>query len=252
MNEQNNGCDPSAPWCDTCSLRLLPLFKSFSPSELRSMQDLKIAHRVAPAKTILVRNNESSGQVFTLFSGWAFRHTSLPDGRRQILNVLLPGDMIGLYATLIGQPYFSVQTATEVSYCVLDERRLRAMSKAQHGLGIRVAELALREVATLELRLTVVGQCSAEERTAYFLLDLYHRLQGRHLVRDHQFGLPLTQQELADALGLNIIHLNRVLRRLRERGLVTIQRGKVTVHDMAGLQRMVPLTPMAGGQWPLL
>src|SRR5690242_13971610 len=104
MSEQSDGggAPAAAPWCDACPLRQFPLFRDFSPDELRFMRKAKTAHLVAPAQTTLIREGEQSSQVFTLFTGWAVRYKILADGRRQILNVLLPGDTIGLYAALIG------------------------------------------------------------------------------------------------------------------------------------------------------
>jgi CRP-like cAMP-binding protein len=91
--------------------------------------------------------------------------------------------------------------------------------------------------------LTRIGQCDAEERVTWLLLDLHTRLQRRGLATDHSFSLVLRQQHIADLLGLNVLHLNRVLRRLRGRELVTITRREVILQDILALQQLAMIQP---------
>jgi CRP-like cAMP-binding protein len=242
-----------APWCEECPLRRLDLFEDFSPSELGFMQGFKIAHRVAQAGATLMKEGSADGHLYTLFTGWAFRYKLLPDGRRQILNVLLPGDTIGLDAVIGDPPYYSVQAATDISYCVLDAiRKLPVLFRDHPSLALKLTRIALRERQGIDRRLTLTGRCAAEERIASFMLDAYDRLAARGLVRDHSFLLPMTQNQLADALGLNIIHLNRMLRRLRECGLLLIQDREARLLDLEQLRRLAPIHGGLTHRRPLL
>jgi CRP-like cAMP-binding protein len=110
----------------------------------------------------------------------------------------------------------------------------------------RLLWLMQRERRFLDLKLTTIGQCSAEERIATALLHLYERLQQIGLVRDDTFTLPLTQQHLADVLGLHVIHINRVLRRLRQKRLITTIGRDIRLNDMVSLREMVPLRHLCG------
>jgi CRP-like cAMP-binding protein len=231
-----------APWCDTCPLRALSLFEDFGREELDVMMRFKVAHRHAPRGATLVRDGDASGQLYTLFSGWALRHRLLPDGRRQIIRVVLPGDTIGLDGLFLEPPQYSVQAASDVTFCVLDGRLVPEMFAMLPRLGRRLTRLALLEQRALETHLSVVGRCSAEERIAFAFLDIHGRLVTRRLINGDTFRLPITQQQLADFAGLNIIHTNRVLRRLRERGIMTIQSHMVQIHELAALRRLAPLS----------
>jgi CRP-like cAMP-binding protein len=224
-------------------LRALALFEEFSRDEIEFMRRFKVAHRHAESGKTLIRYGESNGQLYTLFSGWAMRHRLLPDGRRQILQILLPGDLIGLDGIFLDAPQYSVQAATDITFCVLDTRLLAEMPFIQSRLSRRITKVALIEHRMLETLLTIIGRCNAEERIAYFILDLHTRLSRRRLIDGESFAFPLTQQQLADAVGLNIIHTNRVLRRLRMRELLTIHHHRAEIYDLAGLRRLAAFAP---------
>jgi CRP-like cAMP-binding protein len=228
------------------------MYNDFSADELGFMRGLKIAHRVCPAGTVLLHEGAALEHLYTLYTGWAFRYKLLRDGRRQILNILLPGDTIGLDIILSSRPHYAVEAATDLTYCVLDVRQLPQLFEKHAGLARRLAGLAVRERRFLDRRVALAGRCSAEERIAAFLLGLYDRLEPRGMARDNAFTLPLTQQQLADALGLNVIHLNRMLRRLRESGVVTIEEREVRIEDAERLRRIAPLQGGLAGEEPLL
>jgi len=233
-----------------CQLRTLPLFESVRGEEWPTMDCLKAAPRYAARDTGLLREGEVNGHVHTLLSGWAFRYKLLSDGRRQLLGIILPGDAFGLEAFLGMTSNHSVQTVSDVTYCAIDRRLLVELSEATPRIGRLIVELLVRERQSLEARLACVGRCNAEERIAYFLLDLHSRLKRRQLAKDDTFNLPLTQQQMADSLGLNIIHTNRVLRRLRDRGLFELQDHRLAIRDMAGLRRLAGMRIEAESPWP--
>src|ERR1700733_15115138 len=89
--------------CFECTLRACGLFKPITPNELGAINEIKRDHLVLPAGAEIVRAGDDSPEIYTLYSGWAFRFKMLPDGRRQILNFLLPGDLLRLHAVLFGR-----------------------------------------------------------------------------------------------------------------------------------------------------
>ncbi len=229
--------------CADCHLRRLPHFRDFGDDQLRTVDHLKLGHRRAERDAVLLSAGEEAAPIFTLFIGTAFRLRLLPDGRRQLLGILLPGDTVGL-ETLLGEPpAYSVQAASDVTMCLLDAPRIAQRMTAEPWLRQRIYALLCREREASDELLTRIGQCDAEERVIWLLLDLHARLQRRGLATDHSFSLALTQQQIADLLGLNVIHLNRVLRRLRGRQLVTITGRKVVLQDIPALQRLAAVQP---------
>lgn len=236
---------PSAtavPFAD-CHLRQLPSLQDFSDDELRTVEQLELGHRRAERDAVLLRAGEEAAPTFTLFTGWAFRFRLLPDGRRQLLGILLPGDTVGL-ETLLGEPpAYSVQAASDVTMCLLDAPRTAQCMIVEPWLRQRIFAMLCKEREAADELLTRIGQCDAEERVTWLLLDLHTRLQRRGLATDHSFSLALRQQHIADLLGLNVIHLNRVLRRLRGRELVTITGRKVILQDIPALERLATIQP---------
>jgi CRP-like cAMP-binding protein len=116
------------------------------------------------------------------------------------------------------------------------------MFLVQPRLARRLTRLALLEERALETRLTVIGRCRARERIAFFFLDIHDRLSRRHLINGNGFRFPVTQQQVADFLGLNIIYTNRVLRELRNRGIMTVHNHKVEIHQLASLRHLAPIS----------
>lgn len=168
------------------------------------------------------------------------------------MRILLPGDIVGL-ETLLGEaPAYSVQAASDVAMCLLDGPRTAQRMVAEPWLRQRVFALLCRDREDSDELLTRIGQCDAEERVSWLLLDLHARLQRRKLATENSFSLALTQQQIADLLGLNVIHLNRVLRRLRGRQLVAITGRKVALHDIPALQRLATVEPARRAQSVLL
>lgn len=229
--------------CVDCHLRQLPTFVDFGEGQLGTVEQLKVGHRRAERDAVLLGAEDDAAPLFTLFSGWAFRFRLLTDGRRQLLGVLLPGDTVGLECLLGGVPGYSVQAASDVAMCVLDAPRTAQRMMSEAWLRERIFALLCHERQAADELLSRIGQCDAEERVAWLLLDLHARLQRRGYATDQSFSLALTQQHIADLLGLNVIHLNRVLRRLRSRNLIEIAGRKVTLRDLPALQHLAAIPP---------
>ncbi len=213
---------------------------------------LRVERRVAPRNVSMAQAGDVGIRVRIIVSGWAYRYRTLHDGRRQILNVLLPGDTFGL-ETLFGQPArTSVQTSTALTYLAVSAADLIGAFDLLPEFRRHLFEIILTEKVALEDWLVRLGQSDAEERTAELLISLYNRLQLRGLASGQSFALELTQQEMADVLGLHAIHVNRVLSRLRARKLLSIRGKTVSLHDLQGLAELVPPLSHAGPSPQLL
>jgi CRP-like cAMP-binding protein len=224
--------------CHQCALRGRGLFKPVTAEELEVINDMKKEHLQLPAGSEILRAGEESPELFTLYSGWAFRHKTLPDGRRQILNFLLPGDLIGLQAAMFDAALHSVEALTDVQLCKLPRRKVWALFGQMPGLAFDVTWLGAREESIVDENLTSAGRRTAAERVAALIVALYKRARALDLVTDDTFEFPLTQQHIADALGLSLVHTNKTLARLRRMGMFKRNNGTITLLNPRVLERV--------------
>lgn len=204
----------------------------------------------------IIRAGEHPTRTFRLHSGWAMRERLLAGGRRAILSVYLPGDVIGLDGLFAARPTDGVAALTPMICHALPLDDLARAMEQDPALALRIAHLLDRERRRAERQAVSNMRCDAEERLATFLLDLFDRLRGSELVTGLSFRLPLTQQQIGDCLGLTVVHVNRVLRHLREQGVVLAKRNTAVITDLDRLRRLartadaLPAEETAGGAAP--
>jgi CRP-like cAMP-binding protein len=227
------------------------LFKPITPNELGAIIDIKRDHVALRAGTEIIRAGDECPEIYTLYSGWAFRFKTLPDGRRQILNFLLPGDLVGLQAAMFDAAQYGVEALTDVELCLLPRRKVWALFDEMPGLAFDVAWLGSREEGYVDDNLTSTGRRTAAERIAALIISLYKRAKALGLVENDTFEFPLTQQHVADALGMSLVHTNKTLARLRRMGMYSRANGTMTLTNPRVLQRIaqhfdeeIPLRPL--------
>lgn len=221
--------------CEECPLRPLKVFREFTPTELRFVSSFKTGELTADTGATILSEGSHSAHLFTVLSGWAFRLKTLPDGRRQILNYLLPGDLVGLQGSVIGEMDHSVEALTPIVLCVFQRDRLDELFRSHPGLAFDVTWLASREERMLDEHLLSVGRRSALERAAYLIAFLHHRAGMLGPSAGGKRPIPLTQQHVADTLGLSIVHTNKTLRKLADRKLIKWRDRGCEVTDAEGL-----------------
>ena len=228
--------------CRDCPLRALPLFINHTPEELELVQSLKRGNlRLGPDQS-LIREGQSDAPLYTLTEGWAFRYKTLRDGRRQILSFLLAGDFIGVQQKMSDAAAHGVDTLTDAVFCVFQRDALWDLHRRSPSMGFNVTWLTAHEESLVDDTLLSVGRRSAEERIATLLILLFKRaaaLQADHGVDGVPF--PLTQQHIADGLGLSLVHTNKTLRKLEKRGLHRISNGRLYMRDVRALARAADL-----------
>ena len=227
--------------CLACPLRLKPAFKDKPDDEVRFIQAMKVDHRLVQAGGDIIHPGQEDAELYTLFSGWAFRYKSLPDGRRQILNFLLPGDLVGLQASLLSAAQHGIEALTDVELCVFPRKRVWDLFVRMPSLSYEIAWLGSREESLIDENLTSVGQRSASERIAAMVISLYRRADALGLVVDGGFAFPLSQQQLADALGLSLVHTSKTWSRLRRSGLFSIASGRLRLLNPRLTARMASI-----------
>ena len=224
--------------CYDCKLRAYGLFKRISAEELDSIREIKREHLQLPAGSEIIRIGDAAPEVFTLYAGWAFRYKMLSDGRRQILSFLLPGDLLGLQAAMFDAAQHGIEALTEVQLCLLPRRKVWALFGEMPALAFDVAWLGSREESHVDENLTSAGRRTATERTAALIVMLYKRAKALGLVVDDTFLFPLTQQHIADALGLSLVHTNKTLARLRKMGMFARMNGSLTLTNPRVLEKI--------------
>jgi len=201
--------------CDRCPLRGQKIFRPFTKKELAFVKSFKTGELSAEAGTMLFLEGTNSAHLYTVLSGWAFRYKSLPDGRRQILNYALPGDFIGLQGSVLTEMEHSIEALTDMVLCVFQREGLWRLFETHAGLSFDVTWLAARSEQILDQQLLSVGRRSAAERCAHLLLHLAQRVSEVGLsTSSSKFRVPITQQHIADTLGLSLVHTNRTLAKL--------------------------------------
>lgn len=189
-----------------------------------------------PAGQELVHEGQTGHSAYILQSGWACSYKLLADGGRQIINFPLPGDFLGLRSVLLRTSDHAFAALTDIVVSSVSGPRMLEVFNDNPRLAAAVLWAASRDEAMVVEHLVNIGRRSAIERTAHFFLELFERLRLVELATSKGFACPLNQYVLADALGLSAIHINRVLRQLRERQLLTLKGRRVVVHDLAALK----------------
>jgi CRP-like cAMP-binding protein len=213
-------------------------FVPLSERELGCLTEIQSApFHVAPG-TELVHQGEAEHVAYILQAGWGCSFKLLHNGERQIITFPVPGDCVGLRSILLRTADHSFSALTDAVVSRVEVSRMLQIFNELPHLGEAVLWATSRDEAIVVEHLASIGRRNSLERTAHFFLELYDRLQLVGLTTADEFACPLTQYHLADALGLSAIHVNRVLRELRERGLITFQEQVVTIHDPVELKEL--------------
>lgn len=230
--------DPDSPL-----IRKLGAFVALSEAELSVLASLHRRRRSFVAGRDLVQQGQSGQAAYILASGWASSYKILPDGTRQIVDVQIPGDFLGLRSVLLHTSDHNIEPITEIEVSeVLASDLLDAFARTPR-LAMAVLWAASRDEAMVVEHLVGLGRRDAHGRMAHFLLELGARLALVGMGGRAGYECPLTQYLLADALGLSAVHVNRVLRQLREDGLVTFRDGHVAFDDYDRLVALAEFDP---------
>jgi CRP/FNR family transcriptional regulator len=243
---------PCPKQCKDCRLRGLNVFNAVTPQELAFIQDFRSGTGVAAAGTSIISEQNPNGKLFTLYAGWAFRYKTLSDGRRQILNFLLPGDLIGLQQEFADGASHGVEALTDVALCVFPRDGLWDLFRQFPSLGYDVTWLSAREEGMVDENLLTNGRRTAAERVAMLLIHLYRRVERLGLATQGSIEFPVNQQHIADALGLSLVHTNKTLRRLLQLGLHELRDGRLHLLNPRALHRLADYYDLPLRRVPLL
>lgn len=212
-----------------------------SDDDRRALDDVAPAPRPFYAGDQLVPECAATDHLHFVVEGWALQFKTTPDGEQQVVGLVLPGDLANIDSLLFDRPDFGVRAITRVTAVPVPRDRLLALAAERPGIARALTWTALVENAGLIQWAFCLGRQGARERLAHLLCELAVRL-GR-AGDAARFDLPMTQEHLADALGLTAVHVNRVLQRLRADRLIATASRSVTVPDTARLRELCDFDP---------
>src|SRR5579875_2696963 len=167
--------NPPNEACARCRLRRLPAFARNSAEQVAYIQELKVGELALPAGQTVLREGQIAERVFTLLVGWAFRYKTLPDGRRLILNFLLPGDLVGLQAKLFSESGTGIETLTDAILCAFSRNRIWDIYRTFPDLAFDMTWLCAHEERMVDDALLSVGRRSAQQAVAWLIVHLWER-----------------------------------------------------------------------------
>ena len=223
---------------DSALTRKLSAFVKLSDEELDLLSDLRSRAVKIERGRELAEEGETNPKAFVLQAGWGCSYKIMPDGGRQIIAFPIPGDCVGMHSMLLRTSDLSFSALTDVEVSPIEAPRLLEAFQTHPRLAAAFLWTVARDKAMIIEHLASIGRRNAVERTACLFLELAERLRLVGLATDQGFSCPLNQYVIADALGLSAIHVNRVLRQLREQGLMTVRSGEVVIHDEKGLRSL--------------
>lgn len=218
-------------------------FVSLTAQDMDVVGGWLTAHRKVPRARPLRREADSVTGVYFLLEGWVCSSLMLRNGRRQIVNVHLPGDILGFPSLVLPASGETLEAITDIKVSLIPTAAIGKLFEHNPRLAAGLFLSTQKDCAALMQKLSWVGAANAVERMAAFLLDLFLRLDAANAVSDGRFDFPLTQPQLGELLGLTAVHVNRTLKRLDQTGFILRGRGWLQILDLDGLRSLAPNLP---------
>ena len=219
--------------CARCPLQGMPGLRELDDEQIAYMEDFKTGEIEVDRGEILIEQGEKLDRLFTLTEGVLIRYRCLDDGRRQIVNFMFPGDLVGLQSAFDELSTNSVEALLKSRVCVFEQPRYEGLIAKYPRLGYDVTWLAAKEETALEEHLVALGRRSAKERVAYLAVWLVERAKEVGMAGEkNRLSLPIRQAQIADMLGLSLVHTNRTIKALDRDGLVIWQPSEIHVPDL--------------------
>jgi CRP-like cAMP-binding protein len=191
----------------------------------------------------LICEGDTVNSVRLILSGWLCRYKTLEDGRRQIVNFILPGETCDAYAYLLSVMDHSIASLTPVVYAEVKRPQFEALVAHDRSLAEAFwCETLVNSAIQREWAISL-GRRLALERVAHLLCEIHERLRPVGLIEGNSCSFPVTQMDLADATGLSVVHLNRTLQELRSAGLILLRERTLTITDLGALKSTALFSP---------
>jgi CRP-like cAMP-binding protein len=224
-------------------IRRLSSNARFSDADQRAISELLTNIRTIEPNQDIVYEGGPSTHCCVILSGWTCCYQLLTEGRRQILSFHVPGDLPDLQSLYLPGPDFGMAAVTRTNVAFVPHAELQKLADGSAAISRAMWREALVAAATHRAWITSLGRRDARQRFAHLACELYLRLEAVGLASDHSMPMPLRQPDLADALGLTSVHVNRTLKGMRAERLIDLHSRRLTIPDWAALRATADFDP---------
>lgn len=193
--------------------------------------------RVFAPKERIAEADEVYGGIYLIHNGWALRSRVMENGSRQIVNVAMPGDFLGLNAMIFERSDFDIVAKTEVTAYFIHKEELRGVLGRDPLLAAAIFWVTAHEESILAERIVSLGRRSVRTRTAHVLCEFISRLKIIDEEHADEILIPLTQEDFSDILGTSLVHMNKTLRSLDRDDIIQFRQGLLRVKNRRHLER---------------
>ena len=236
-------------------VRNLELRSPLPPKDREAVLNLPYTLRTLEAATYTIREADTPEHCAILISGFAYRQKLTGDGSRQIVALHIPGDALDFQNLFLDVSDHSLQMLTRAEVAFVTMRDLQVLARARPAVGHAILVKILVEASIFREWVLNVGRRDSKTRVAHLLCELGVRLDAEGLAEDYGYELPMTQEQLADAVGLTPVHVNRTLKALEAEGLIVRSKKSISFPDWKRLrsvgdfnQRYLHLEPQHSGK----
>jgi len=219
-------------------IRKLQITTGLDAEDVRALERLPISVKELAAHSAIVREGERPAQCCLLIDGFVCRSKTTDAGKRQILSIHQSGDIPDLQSLHLHVMDHDLTTLSRCTVGFIGHAALRALTRERPIVAEALWRETLIDSAVFREWIVNVGRRSAVSRLAHLLAEIGTRLQVMHLAEGDRFELPMTQLDIADALGLTPVHVNRVVQELRRAGLLELRKHSVSLPDLPRLKEL--------------
>ena len=218
-------------------------YAPLSDADVASLQAAFERRLSLKKKRDVILEGYESHRLHVAVSGFAARYKLLANGKRQVLSIVLPGDIIGMPSAFFHSSLYSVTTLSDMTVDVLRLESFLGLCRKVPEFAIAMLWYGEHELAAYADHVVDVGRRSPLERLAHFVLEMHSRLRSAGCAAERSFDLPLSQEIIGDLVGLSAPHVNRMLHQLKAEHLISVDRRRVTIEDREGLQLLAQFEP---------
>jgi CRP-like cAMP-binding protein len=215
----------------------------FSEAEQHALRDMPASIWTVEAQRDIVHEGDPATQCCVVLDGWICCYHLLAEGRRQILSIHVPGDLPDLQCLYLPRPDFDIAAITRATVAFVPHAILRELADGSPAIAAALWRETLIGAAIHRAWITSLGRRDARQRLAHLICELYLRLEAVGLAGEHMMPMPLRQPDIADALGLTSVHMNRTLKAMRTDGLIDLRSRRLSIRDWAGLKAVAEFNP---------
>ena len=226
-------------------------FADLNLPDLQSLRAVIETELTVKKRRDLVLDGYEFCKLCVVRDGFAARYKLLRNGKRQIVNFVLPGDVVGMPGSFLDRAANSVIAVTDVKLQICSLQSFVGLCYRRPKFGLVLSWLAVQDAANYVEHIIDVGRRTPIERLAHLLLELHSRLAMVGCAAESSFNLPFTQEMLSDALGLSAPHLNRMLTQLRAEGMIAVNEQRVEFIDLRAVQLLAQFQPVHPARIPV-